>query len=34
VLKRDLAERHRGDPLGYTDGKSEFVIAALQAARR
>jgi GrpB-like predicted nucleotidyltransferase (UPF0157 family) len=34
ALKRDLADRHRDDPLGYTDGKSEFVIAALQAARR
>jgi GrpB-like predicted nucleotidyltransferase (UPF0157 family) len=34
ALKRDLAERHRDDRLAYTEAKSEFVIAALRAARR
>jgi GrpB-like predicted nucleotidyltransferase (UPF0157 family) len=33
-LKQDLAERHGDDRLGYTEARSEFVLAALQAARR
>jgi GrpB-like predicted nucleotidyltransferase (UPF0157 family) len=34
ALKKGLAERHRDDRLAYTEAKSEFVIAALQAADR
>jgi GrpB-like predicted nucleotidyltransferase (UPF0157 family)/chloramphenicol 3-O-phosphotransferase len=32
VLKRDLALRHGADRLGYTDAKTAFITAALQAA--
>jgi GrpB-like predicted nucleotidyltransferase (UPF0157 family) len=34
ALKRDLADRHADDRNAYTDAKSEFVRAALAAARQ
>jgi GrpB-like predicted nucleotidyltransferase (UPF0157 family) len=33
LLKRTLADRHGEDRLGYTEAKSDFVAAALRAAR-
>ncbi len=33
ALKKNLAERHSDDWLGYTDAKSKFVAAVLRAAR-
>jgi GrpB protein len=32
--KRQLAERHRDDRLGYTDAKSEFVLGVLELCAR
>ena len=32
-LKRDLATRFRDDPIGYTEAKSQFILAALASAR-
>lgn len=31
-LKRDLVNRYPDDPVGYTEAKSEFILAALAAA--
>lgn len=33
ALKKNLAERHRDDGLGYTDAKGDFVAGVLRAAR-
>jgi GrpB-like predicted nucleotidyltransferase (UPF0157 family) len=33
ALKKNLAEKHRGDGLGYTDAKAEFVTSVLRSAR-
>jgi len=33
VLKKNLAERHPDDGLGYTDAKSDFVVGVLQATK-
>jgi GrpB-like predicted nucleotidyltransferase (UPF0157 family) len=33
ALKRNLAEQHGEDRLGYTEAKSEFITGALRAAR-
>jgi GrpB-like predicted nucleotidyltransferase (UPF0157 family) len=32
-LKKALAERHRDDPLGYMDAKSDFIAGVLRAMR-
>ena len=33
TLKKGLAEQHRGDRLGYTAAKSQFIAEILRAAR-
>ena len=33
ALKRELAEAHGRDRVGYTDAKTDFVHACLEAAR-
>lgn len=33
-LKRDLAEKYPNDRQGYTDGKTEFVVALTEKAKR
>ena len=34
TLKRELAQRYRGDRVAYNDGKTEFVEATLAKASR
>jgi GrpB-like predicted nucleotidyltransferase (UPF0157 family) len=32
ALKRELADRHRGDRLLYTEGKTEFILRVMRDA--